>query len=92
LSYQLNSVFQQAENIMKEMKDQYLTTEHLLLALLKEKTDVAKEFLLPANVSYDKVLEVIKSYRQEPVQSQDPEATLDVLSKYGRDLTELAQQ
>jgi len=77
---------------MKEMKDHYLTTEHLLLALLKEKTNVANEFLFPANVSYDKVLEVIKSYRQEPIQTQDPEATLDVLSKYGRDLTELAQQ
>jgi ATP-dependent Clp protease ATP-binding subunit ClpB len=64
----------------------------LLLALLKENTDAAKEFLLPANVSYDKVLETIKSYRSEPVQSQDPEATLDVLSKYGRDLTALAEE
>ena len=92
LSYQLNSVFQQAEQIMKQMGDQYLTTEHLLLALLKENTDAAKEFLLPHNVSYDKVMETIKSYRTEPVQTQDPEATLDVLSKYGRDLTQLAEE
>ena len=92
LSYQLNTVFQTAENLMKQMKDQYLTTEHLLLALLKDKTDVAKEFLLPANVSYDKVMETIKSYRTDPVQTQDPEATLDVLSKYGRDLSQLAEE
>jgi ATP-dependent Clp protease ATP-binding subunit ClpB len=92
LSYQLNSVFQKAEQIMKEMNDQYLTTEHLLLAMLKENTDVAKEFLLPVNVSYDKVMSTIKSYRQDPVQTQDPEATLEVLSKYGRDLTSLAEE
>ena len=92
LSYQLNSVFQKAEQIMKEMNDQYLTTEHLLLAMLKENTDVAKEFLLPVNVSYDKVMLTIKSYRQDPVQTQDPEATLEVLSKYGRDLTSLAEE
>ena len=92
LSYQLNSAFQTAENLMKQMGDQYLTTEHLLLALLKENTDVAKEFLLPHNVSFDKVKETIKTYRQDPVQTQDPEATLDVLSKYGRDLTQLAEE
>ena len=92
ISYQLNSVFQQAEHIMKKMWDQYLTTEHLLLAILKEKTDVAKEFLLPLNISYDTVLKTIKLYRNEPVQTQDPEATLDVLSKYGRDLTSLAEE
>jgi ATP-dependent Clp protease ATP-binding subunit ClpB len=63
-----------------------------LLALLKENTDAAKEFLLPVNVSYDKVMETIKSYRDEPIQTQDPEATLDVLSKYGRDLTALAEE
>ena len=77
---------------MKEMNDQYLTTEHLLLAMLKENTDVAKEFLLPVNVSYDKVMSTIKLYRQDPVQTQDPEATLEVLSKYGRDLTSLAEE
>ena len=92
ISYQLNSAFQTAENIMKEMWDQYLTTEHLLLALLKENTDVVKEFLFPLNVNFDKVKDTIKTYRQDPVETQDPEWSLEVLSKYGRDLTALAEE
>ncbi len=93
LSYQLNTVFSTAENLMKQMGDQYVTTEHLLLAMLKDNTDVAKEFLLPLNISYDKVKETIDSYRNgETIQSQDPEATIDTLKKYGRDLTALAEE
>ncbi len=93
LSYQLNTVFSTAENLMKQMNDQYLTTEHLLLAMLKDNTDVAKEFLLPLNISYDKVKEVIDEYRNgENIQSQDPEASMDTLKKYGRDLTQLAEE
>jgi ATP-dependent Clp protease ATP-binding subunit ClpB len=79
----LNSVFQKAEEIMKQMGDQFLTTEHLFLAILKENTDVAKDFLYPLNISYDKVKETIDSYRKgEKIHTQDPESTLDVLSKY----------
>ena len=93
LSYQLNTVFSTAENLMEQMGDQYVTTEHLLLAMLKDNTDVAKEFLLPLNISYDKVKETIDSYRNgETIQSQDPEATMDTLKKYGRDLTDLAEE
>jgi len=93
LSYQLNSVFQKAEEIMKQMGDQFLTTEHLFLAILKENTDVAKDFLYPLNISYDKVKETIDSYRKgEKIHTQDPESTLDVLSKYWRDLTVLAEE
>ena len=93
LSYQLNTVFSTAENLMKQMGDQYVTTEHLLLSMLKDNTDVAKDFLLPLNVSYDKVKETIDSYRNgETIQTQDPEATMDTLKKYGRDLTALAEE
>jgi len=93
LSYQLNTVFSTAETLMKQMNDQYLTTEHLLLAMLKDNTDVAKDFLLPLNVSYDKVKEIIDEYRNgENIQSQDPEASMDTLKKYGRDLTALAEE
>jgi len=93
LSYQLNTVFSTAENLMKQMWDQYLTTEHLLLAILKDNSDVAKEFLLPLNVSYDKVNKIIESYRNgEKIESQDPESSMDTLKKYWRDLTSLAEE
>lgn len=93
ISYQLNSVFQNAEEEMKKNQDSFLTTEHLLLAILKEKTDLAKELLFPLNVSYDNVKEIIDSYRNwERIENQDPESSFDVLNKYWRDLTKFAQE
>lgn len=91
ISYQLNTVFQKSEEMMKKMWDSYLTTEHLFLSILKEQTDLAKDFLFPLNISYDEVNKIIEKYRNwEKIQSNDPEASLDVLSKYWRDLTLLA--
>lgn len=93
ISYQLNTVFQTAEEEMKKMWDTYLTTEHLLLAILKDKTDLTKDILLPLNVSYDAVKKTIESYRNgEKIENQDPESSFDILNKYWRDLTKLAQE
>lgn len=93
ISYQLNTVFQTAEEEMKKMEDSFLTTEHLFLGIVKDKTDLAKDILFPFNISYDKVKEIIKSYRyDEKIENQDPENNLDILNKYWRDLTQLAQE
>ena len=93
ISYQLNTVFQTAEEEMKKMQDSYLTTEHLLLAMLKDKTDIAKDILFPLNISYDNVKKSIESYRNgSQIENQDPEASFDVLNKYWKDLTQFAQE
>jgi ATP-dependent Clp protease ATP-binding subunit ClpB len=89
----MNSVFQKSEEIMKNMEDKYLTTEHLFLAMLELNTDLAKEFLFKQDITEQKVKQVIQEYRNgDKIESQDPELALDILSKYGRDLTLLAEQ
>lgn len=93
ISTQLNAVFHKSEEIMKKMWDSYLTTEHLFLSILSEKTELAKDFLFDLNITYDVVLQAIEKYRDwEKVQSNDPEASLDTLGKYARDLTKLAHE
>ncbi len=94
LSHELNRVLTESQQIASSMGDQYITTEHLLLAMLKNwYSDVVRDILAPLGITEDKVKEAIKQIRgDEPITSQDPEATLQVLEKYGRDLTKLAEE
>ena len=73
------------------MKDEFISTEHLLLALVadgkKELQAIAKEFLL----SKDKIDAAIKKYRKQNVTGENPEETYQSLSKFGRDLTQAAR-
>jgi ATP-dependent Clp protease ATP-binding subunit ClpB len=79
VSAQLSRVLDNAEDEAKRMQDDYVSTEHLLLAL-----DVVPRTELEAK---------IKSVRGgQRVTSQDPEGTYQALSKFGRDLTEAAEQ
>lgn len=74
------------------MWDSFLTTEHMLLAILKWKNKVS-EILSNENLSYDLVFNTIKEMRNwENIQSQDPENTMDALEKYGKDITKLAEE
>src|SRR6476659_5344799 len=78
LSAALAKVFDRAEDEAKKLEDDYVSTEHLLLAL-----DV---------VPRDELLAKIKEVRGgQRVTSQDPEGTYQALSKFGRDLTTLAE-
>lgn len=87
----LNTAFVKAEKIMKEMGDQYVTTEHLLLALLAADHEVARS-LQEKGVTSERVRGVIEETRQgATVTSQDPEGAMDALGKYGNDLTGLAE-
>jgi ATP-dependent Clp protease ATP-binding subunit ClpB len=87
-------VLTEAEQIAQQMGDQYVTTEHLLLAILRNGySDVVRNILAPLGISEDKVKEAIKQIRgDEKVTSRDPEVSLNVLEKYGRDLTKLAEE
>ena len=92
VSQDLSKVLLQAESIMKEMEDQYLTTEHLFLAILKWNYPI-NEILRSQNISYDLVFNAITEMRNwENIQSQNPENTMDALWKYGKDLTKLAEE
>ncbi len=85
-------VLQQAEKEAVRMKDQYTSTEHLLLALTDVTSD-AKEILRVSAVKRDDILAALKEVRgNQPIASQDPESTYEPLKRYGRDLVEMARQ
>ena len=74
------------------MQDEYISVEHLLLAILKSRSEAAQIFE-SCGVNADKVLNVLQSIRgNQRVTSEDPESTFEALKKYSRDLTLLAMQ
>jgi ATP-dependent Clp protease ATP-binding subunit ClpB len=91
LSQRLLKTFDKAEDEAKGLKDEFVSSEHLLLALTHDKGTVG-EVLKSSGVTRDRVLSGIKDVRGSArVTSQDAEATYRALEKYGRDLTESAR-
>ncbi len=91
LSRESLAVFTQAEKEAKQMRDEYTSTEHLLLALGKDKS--MNVILGRHGVQADDILQALQSIRgRQRVTSQDPESTYESLSKFGRDLTADARQ
>ncbi|MCU0696436.1 MAG: ATP-dependent chaperone ClpB [Myxococcaceae bacterium] len=91
ISNRLMSLFDKAEDEAKAMKDEFVSSEHLLLALAQDK-GAAGEVLASSGVKKDRVTAVLKDIRGSGrVTSQDPEGTYRALEKYGRDLTESAR-
>src|SRR5437879_3354283 len=88
----LNRVLVQAEDEAKRLKDEYISIEHLLLALTDDKGGagrILKEF----GVTRDKLMTALQEVRgHQRVTSQNPEGTYEALERYGRDLTQLARQ
>jgi len=92
LSRRALAVLQRAEDEMKALKDDYISTEHLLLAALKADKDVAQIFE-KAGLSHDKLLASLAQVRgNQRVTDRDPEGKFQALEKYTRDLTELARR
>ncbi len=94
VSGRLNAVANRAEQEAKNLKDDYVSTEHLLLALIEEGTrHTGGKLLQGDNVTRDRVLQVLTGIRgNQRVTSQTPETTYQALEKYGRDLTEQARR
>jgi ATP-dependent Clp protease ATP-binding subunit ClpB len=91
-SHALNDVFNQAQKEADRLKDDYVSTEHLLLALAQVKSD-AKELLSVAGVNHHAVLTALKEVRGgQRVADQNPEDKYQALQRYGRDLVEIARQ
>lgn len=84
-------VFSRAEEEAKKMRDDYTSTEHLLLALAKD--EAISAVLKRSGISFDDILTALQSIRgRQRVASQDPESTYESLAKFGRDLTADARQ
>lgn len=86
ISNQLQQVFTEAEKTMRTFKDEYLSVEHVFIASVTLST-VAGKLLQNQGLTLQAVLETVREIRgNQRVTSQNPEATYDVLKKYGRDL------
>ena len=73
-------------------KDEYISTEHLLLALAQVKSE-AKEILSVSGVNHNAILTALKEIRGgQRVTDQNPEDNTQALQRYGRDLVEMARQ
>ncbi len=94
LSPEFRRVFEQAHAEMQRLKDDFLSTEHFLLALADEETKgPAGQILRRHGATKNKVLNALKEVRGgQRVTSQNPEATYEALEKYGRNLTALARR
>ncbi|MFE4897699.1 ATP-dependent chaperone ClpB [Peribacillus butanolivorans] len=87
MSASLQQLLTVAEKEMQVWEDEYLSVEHLLLALLKEKKTNINRLFSTYGIDYDKAKQVIHDIRgNQRVTSQNPESTYEVLKKYGRDL------
>jgi ATP-dependent Clp protease ATP-binding subunit ClpB len=85
----LERAFKEAQNF----KDEYVSTEHLLLALTQEKNDPVQLALASVGASHDAILRGLTSVRgSQRVTDQNPEAKYQALEKYAKDLTELARR
>ncbi len=92
LGSDLRRTLDAAEAEMAKLKDEYLSAEHFLLALLDSSTPAAR-FLKNTGISRDKLMQALQSIRgNQRVTDQDPEGKYQALEKYGRDLTELARK
>jgi ATP-dependent Clp protease ATP-binding subunit ClpB len=92
LSRSLTVIIKAAFKIAGKFKDEYLSTEHLLLALAGATRSEAGRLLDESGAGTDKVMEALKSVRgSQRISDPDPESKYQSLEKYGKDLTDLAR-
>lgn len=93
ISQRANAVFNAALKEMKELKDEFVSTEHLLIAISDEKGSTSAKNLQAAGVTKGNIYRVLKDIRgSQRVTDQNPEQKYQALERYGRDLTELARR
>jgi ATP-dependent Clp protease ATP-binding subunit ClpB len=93
LSKAANDLLERAFKEAATFKDEYVSTEHLLLAVTHLKRDPAQEILARHGATYDAILKALTSVRgSQKVTDQNPEAKYQALERYARDLTEQARR
>ncbi len=92
-SQSLTKLFEQAQKETENLKDEFISTEHLLLALLEQKQNAAAKLLLDQGINSEETLKALKDMRgSHRVTDQTPEDKFQSLQKFGRDLNELARK
>jgi len=93
LSPRLNQLFDIAENEAQSFKDEYVSTEHLFLAIADKDTGAAGQILKNAGITKDHIYKVLSTIRgSQRITDPNPEGKYQALEKYGRDLTEVARR
>ncbi|MBE2201932.1 MAG: ATP-dependent chaperone ClpB [Anaerolinea sp.] len=94
MSRDLAHVVEEAEEIAAQMKDDYTSTEHLLMAMAQPKASQRiRDLLARHGVDYNSIMQALAAVRgSQRVTSQNPEAQYEALVKYGRDLTQEARK
>ncbi|HLK54922.1 MAG TPA: ATP-dependent chaperone ClpB, partial [Chthonomonadaceae bacterium] len=93
LSPRLRTVLNVAFTEAERMKDEYVSTEHLILGIVADNTGAAGRLLKAQGVTQDKILQALKDVRgSQRVTDQNPEEKYNALDRYGRDLTETARK
>ena len=89
----LNKALIHAEDEATQMGDEYISVEHIFLALIKQPNREVKAIFKEFNITRERFLQVLSSVRgNQRVTSDNPEATYDTLNKYGGDLVERARE
>ncbi|MGD9891996.1 MAG: ATP-dependent chaperone ClpB [Dehalococcoidia bacterium] len=93
MAQNLNRVLRTADDEAKRLKDEYVSTEHLLLGLVEAQDGAAGRALRDAGITKEQVLQALTAVRgSQRVTDQNPEGKYQALEKYGRDLTDYARQ
>src|SRR3984885_8244178 len=93
MSRALNDVLERAFKEAENFKDEYVSTEHMFLAIAGQDRDPAGQLLKKQGASHEALLQALTGLRgNQRVTSQNPESTYAALEKYARDLTELARK
>ncbi len=93
LSSSLNKALEQAFKEAANFKDEYVSTEHLLLGIASLKSDPAREALVAMGATHEAILKALTAVRgSQRVTDQNPEGKFQALEKYAKDLTELARR
>jgi ATP-dependent Clp protease ATP-binding subunit ClpB len=92
MSRSLTAVLNEAQRLASEMKDEFISVEHLFLAALNKDRD-SQLFAKKINISPEAVLETLKNIRgNQRITSADPESTFAAIEKYAQNLTQMANQ
>src|SRR5580692_8055650 len=93
MSRALNDVLERSFDEAEKFKDEYVSTEHLFLAIAAADKDPAGKLLKKHGASHEAILQALAGVRgSQRVTSQNPESTYAALEKYARDLTDLARR
>ena len=92
-SQEVENVLNNSETVAHKMKDEYVSVEHIMISILDNANRQIKALLKEYNITKNEFLKVLSSVRGNTrVTSDSPEATYDVLKKYGQDLVALARE